>query len=774
MRRIPIVLVLLAVVFACDSLDKPGIENPVVGSETENGGLVAMERVAEGPYLELIVPDCDPVTTALVPPITTFRWQTLPASIDPDSVRWILLSTQWFDDDWTETLDYIRNNPGANEWFSWTSYAAPGDTGTFWTTPPLDFGRYVFAVHGKEADSTAAQDFEFGRNAVRVMVASAMTGPQVTLTSDFVGPVISSSPNTPVWSVDLTAGTPAEFCWTADASSYGGVIVAYRYAWDIVDPEDPAQWDVGFTMYDGSEVCSSARTYFCGAHTFHLEVFDNNGYFTRIPVKINCTPPPMVLSLDPMPGTCPNDLNPGSGDSFRAALLGSATFDVGDVDLSSVALNKVGFAKENVGPGQHKVWDVSRPPDGSLSPDCSPSGPDGFDDLDLKFDMREVAELVGPHSMGAEVSLVLVGLLTDGTPFYAEEQVNIVGLEGDFGAGPFDTGPPPDTEILQVVNEYYVGGQKYVETIDVFDAAPDTVPYNSWLRIDYRGTPSPFITSSCSPLDDNKCITFQKNFTWRSSTVPGAGETVPWGPIPPEDNNLYGVEDSTSMNMGSVEYLVRFRSVDEFGTVDLTPEGVRIFGNLAPTLDDFAIERHDGSLAVDGDSVVWDWWNPANYHGSISDTLEIESPNIWVVKEFLFVIRGTGHDHPKEIDRGGVKSWFYNFTRADDPLFVEPLANSGMWTEAPVVNSLRDTVMLKVKYSYTDDPGGTAAFAALPDWVHQSYDMSIRGRDTGSTQQFNQYMYVDGERARLNRYDTAAMGRQTEEGSMRFHLTIVR
>jgi hypothetical protein len=232
--------------------------------------------------------------------------------------------------------------------------------------------------------------------------------------------------------------------------------------------------------------------------------------------------------------------------------------------------------------------------------------------------------------------------------------------------------------------------------------------------------------------------------------------------------------DSTSINIGSAEYLVRIRSVDEFGRPDLTPAGVRIVGNFVPTLDDISIERHDGTLAGDEDSVVWDWWNPANYHGSISDTLEIEPPNIWVVKEYFFLINGTGHDHPKEGNNAGVKSWFYNFKRSDDPSFIQPLAQSGMWTDGLAVNSLSDTVWLKVKYSYTDDPGGSIAFAALPDWVHQSYNLSIRGRDTGSADRFNQYMFVDSQRRWLNDYNTSAMGRATEEGTMRFHLTIVR
>ena len=55
----------------------------------------------------------------------------------------------------------------------------------------------------------------------------------------------------------------------------------------------------------------------------------------------------------------------------------------------------------------------------------------------------------------------------------------------------------PDTEIFQVVNTYFVGGQEFTDYIDFTDAIPDTVPYNSWIRLDYQGWDSPHYSTHC-------------------------------------------------------------------------------------------------------------------------------------------------------------------------------------------------------------------------------------------------------------------------------------
>jgi len=138
------------------------------------------------------------------------------------------------------------------------------------------------------------------------------------------------------------------------------------------------------------------------------------------------------------------------------------------------------------------------------------------------------------------------------------------------------------------------------------------------------------------------------------------------------------------------------------------------------------------------------------------------------------LIKGFGSDHPKERSTGGVKSWFYTFTRSDDPSFNQPFGRSGFWADGVTVNTVCDTVKLTVRYSYFDDPGGRLAWEALPDWVNRWYDYNIRGRDTGFGDTFDQYMFVNEMMTRINTYSTAALGRETGKGTMSFYLTMVR
>lgn len=764
MRHVVLASILLLVLSSCQSSDRPTFE-------PKAPRLVASKQLTTGgPFLKITIPSCQGSNPAQVPPITTFQWQTIEGSVDPDSVRWILVNTAMFGSNYDETLDYIRTTPDAPEWYPWQPYEPSSDTLTRWTTPPTDFGRYVFAVHGTDADGPS-EEFDWDRNAVRVLVGPRATGPIVRVTSDFMDPVLSASPNTPATVVNLPGGTPVSFCWTGDASNYCGVVVAYRYGWDVQDVADNSLWDVSFTASDGSETCSVPRTFFFGTHTFRVEVVDNGGFVTRIPIRINFTPPPLRPSLDIQPGPCPNRLNPRSKGGMWIALLGSAGFDARDVDISTLGLYEVTTGLERAIPARSKTKDASADPSGGLECACPSRAPDGIDDLLLRFRVPDVARVIGATGIGETAQLVLGGELRDGTPFMAVDCVQLVGFDGD-EEEPTEDGP--DTEIVQVINTYWVDGTAFTETVDVSDAQPDTVPHGSWVLVFYNGSPNPSDTSFC--LDElNKCITYQKSFTQTSARFPGLFDaTTPWLPYEPEDNNPFGTTDSTSMNIGGLEYTVRIRSVDEFDVPDATPALLPIVGNFEPTLDDVRIENHDGTVVGYGDSIVWDWWNPANYHGFIGDTLDIDPPNIWVVKDFFFLVKGTGHDHPKEGSTSGVKSWYYTFSRSDDPSFLQPFGRSGSWHDAAAINTVCDTVKLRVRYSFFEDPGGTMAWDNLPDWLHRSYDLKIRGRDTSSTDEFDQLMFVNGELTLINRYSIGTLGRETEEGTTRFGVTIVR
>jgi hypothetical protein len=145
-------------------------------------------------------------------------------------------------------------------------------------------------------------------------------------------------------------------------------------------------------------------------------------------------------AMDIRPGSCPNPFNlnradfaggrnPKKGGVLPVAILGSGSFNVRDVDVASVRL-------EGVAPLDKKPHykDVSRPVADPSPCACTSEGPDGYLDLALKFGYREIAMALDESAApgrGRTRTLVLTGILRDGTPFSAQDCVVFVGKRDD-------------------------------------------------------------------------------------------------------------------------------------------------------------------------------------------------------------------------------------------------------------------------------------------------------------------------------------------------------
>jgi len=144
------------------------------------------------------------------------------------------------------------------------------------------------------------------------------------------------------------------------------------------------------------------------------------------------------VPLDIKPTSCPNPLNTKSNGVTPVAILGTADFDVTLIDPDSVLL-------EGITPLRWDWEDVAAPfepytgkEDCDL--DCNTLGPDGYEDLTLKFDAQELFGVVGTTTVeitdtevttsiledGACLVLKLTGELYDGTPIYGEDVVRIL------------------------------------------------------------------------------------------------------------------------------------------------------------------------------------------------------------------------------------------------------------------------------------------------------------------------------------------------------------
>lgn len=259
-------------------------------------GLIAAapgpQAAAQPEFLEITIPVYSSLNPALRPPIALYAWETADGDTDPAEVRYIMVNTADHGSSYPQTAAYIQGNPNAPEWSAWGPYAPP-DVGTSWASPPLDYGNYVFAVQGRDGTG-AAEAVQEPRNIRRVRVAARTTGPLLTVTGDLIDPIVTSTITTPVTEVDAAPGTPISFCLEADASAYGGIVAGYRTDWDVADPDDDDAWSSGFVAYPGGVVCSTARAFSAGSHTFYAEAVDNDGYKSRVPILVHILGPSAV------------------------------------------------------------------------------------------------------------------------------------------------------------------------------------------------------------------------------------------------------------------------------------------------------------------------------------------------------------------------------------------------------------------------------------------------------------------------------------------------
>ncbi len=131
------------------------------------------------------------------------------------------------------------------------------------------------------------------------------------------------------------------------------------------------------------------------------------------------------VDIDIKPGSCPNPLNTKSKGVLPVAILGSVDFDVNDVDVSTVEL-------EGVSPLRSSIEDVSTPvADPQDECDCTTDGADGFDDLTLKFDSRDIVAALGLVNDGDQIALTLTSNLLDGTAIEGQDCIIIKSSRGN-------------------------------------------------------------------------------------------------------------------------------------------------------------------------------------------------------------------------------------------------------------------------------------------------------------------------------------------------------
>jgi hypothetical protein len=129
----------------------------------------------------------------------------------------------------------------------------------------------------------------------------------------------------------------------------------------------------------------------------------------------------IAVDIDIKPRSCPNPLNVKSQGVLPVAILGSEDFDINTIDAVSVRL-------AGVAPIRSSYEDVAAPlSDKDDECECTTEGPDGYTDLNLKFETQEIVESIGELTNGEVLVLNLTGLLFDGTAIEGQDCIISVG-----------------------------------------------------------------------------------------------------------------------------------------------------------------------------------------------------------------------------------------------------------------------------------------------------------------------------------------------------------
>jgi len=214
---------------------------------------------------------------------------------DPDSVRYMCSlsvdSTGKYTDNSLVIIADLNKNPWRYEgkWSPWISYSAPGDSGkttVLGDDEVLELSKsHVFAIQAKDDAGAVTALFDPKSN-VRRFVVSKNAVPVLKLTEPFLGAFVFRGTNMRVEKRDVPPGVTFNFRWRASAQEYGGEISTYRYGWDVLDVNNPSDWDV----LPGPTNLTCTKTLYAGVHFFYVETVDKSGGTTLGVIELDIVP----------------------------------------------------------------------------------------------------------------------------------------------------------------------------------------------------------------------------------------------------------------------------------------------------------------------------------------------------------------------------------------------------------------------------------------------------------------------------------------------------
>lgn len=321
----------------------------------------------------------------------------------------------------------------------------------------------------------------------------------------------------------------------------------------------------------------------------------------------------------------------------------------------------------------------------------------------------------------------------------------------------------PDTRIL-FGESFYTdkAGNPHEVLIDFNDAYPDTMPYNSRLRMHYLGWDDP--TDSLEYTDPPIPMRFQFKFErWGYGLSGGISRHKPaWMPEKKaEDTNCNSEEDSTTMIVGSYDYLFLAKSFDEQYRYDHTPDTVSFVGNFPPSIDKIAI-AYDSipwspalELAdVKGDTVyiaIGQALAPRGEDSVSAYMVEYDPVNEVFNQFFKLYINGFGHDDYRDSPESGVMGWWFSIEAEEDYYYRSEEEWLHGFEPDTILQEITFRLVIPRDPDFLDYPRADPEFINnLPLWMGNQ-DLTVVGSDLGATELFNEAIrgvspkYVDDD-----------------------------
>ncbi len=244
-------------------------------------------------------PPSNLTATVMLGRVIVFEWHG-GLEVGPQSVRWLCMQVVDTMGNYNPTFDIVGDlnvHPERYEsrWSSWVSYADPdGRATTVGKDAPLTLSRsHIFAVQAKNRSGKVTTVFNRGVN-IRQFIVSATAAPRLIITEPFIGSQAFLGMNPRPATVSFPTGLEMKFSWKADASSYGGRIVGYRYGLDVSDISDDNDWTAGFSPLITHAFPIAFQS---GVHTLFVEAIDNSGAITLGMIELSLVPFTMERNL---------------------------------------------------------------------------------------------------------------------------------------------------------------------------------------------------------------------------------------------------------------------------------------------------------------------------------------------------------------------------------------------------------------------------------------------------------------------------------------------